>query len=91
MVLRRRAHCNQLFLKKIKVKGGLYNETLLGYIVPALYIFSGSLCSVRKITGIVTDRESKEPLIGASIVLEGTALGSATDIDGRFVIVNVPR
>ena len=43
-----------------------------------------------KITGIVTDRESKEPLIGASIVLEGTALGSATDIDGRFVIVNVP-
>ena len=29
-------------------------------------------------------------MIGASIVLEGTALGSATDIDGRFVIVNVP-
>jgi len=43
-----------------------------------------------KITGQVTDRETKEPLIGANIVLEGTALGASTDVNGNYTILNVP-
>lgn len=43
-----------------------------------------------KISGKVVDRETKEPLVGATIVLQGTALGASTDIDGRYVILNVP-
>ncbi len=31
-----------------------------------------------------------EPLIGANVILRGTVLGSATDMDGRFSIRNVP-
>ncbi len=42
------------------------------------------------ITGYVTDLETGEPLIGANVVLEGTSLGSATDITGKFYIPNVP-
>ena len=31
----------------------------------------------------------KEPLIGASVVIEGTTVGAITDIDGNFRIENV--
>lgn len=39
----------------------------------------------RTITGRVLD-ERQEPLIGASITVEGTDVGAITDIDGRFSI-----
>jgi outer membrane receptor protein involved in Fe transport len=43
-----------------------------------------------KITGRVVDKESKEPLIGVNILLEGTTIGASTDIDGKYLILNVP-
>jgi len=43
-----------------------------------------------KITGVVVDDENGEPLIGANVVLDGTYLGAASDIDGTFVISDVP-
>ncbi len=43
-----------------------------------------------KIAGTVRDSKSKEPLIGASVKLEGTTLGAKTDINGNYVILNVP-
>src|SRR6056297_3244449 len=43
-----------------------------------------------KIAGKVTDRETGEPLIGANVVIEGTDRGSATNINGEYVILNVP-
>jgi len=42
-----------------------------------------------KIVGTVTDAHSGEPLIGANVVLEGTLLGTAADIDGNLLILNV--
>lgn len=43
-----------------------------------------------KIVGSVKDKNSGDPLIGANVVLEGTNFGAATDIDGYFVIINIP-
>lgn len=43
-----------------------------------------------KITGVITDAETGETLIGANVIIEGTLMGSATDFDGRYVILNVP-
>ena len=40
----------------------------------------------RQISGVVTD-ENEEPLIGATVLLEGTQIGTATDIDGQFTIL----
>jgi hypothetical protein len=45
---------------------------------------------VGKIQGIVRDAQTGEHLIGANILLEGTTIGAATNIDGFYVIVNVP-
>ena len=42
------------------------------------------------LTGTVTDAQTGEPLIGATILLEGTTLGAATNPDGRYIIENIP-
>lgn len=42
------------------------------------------------ITGTVKDKQTQEPLISVSISLEGTDLGTVTDIDGKFKITNIP-
>lgn len=46
---------------------------------------------VGQIIGTILDEKSGEPLIGASVQLEGTSIGAAADIDGRYVIRNVPH
>ena len=43
-----------------------------------------------KITGTIKDASTGEPLIGVNVVLDGTYLGAASDIDGTFFILNVP-
>ncbi len=43
-----------------------------------------------KISGIVKDKATGEPLPGVNVVLKGTFLGASTDVDGFFVILNVP-
>lgn len=42
------------------------------------------------VTGTVTDSDTKEPLIGASVVAKNGKNGTATDIDGKFTI-NAPK
>ncbi|MGE5401098.1 MAG: TonB-dependent receptor [Ignavibacteriales bacterium] len=43
-----------------------------------------------KIAGKVTDAKTREPMIGANIVLVGTNLGAASDADGNYYILNIP-
>ncbi len=43
-----------------------------------------------KIAGRVTDKKTGEPLPGANVYLEGTVFGSTTDLNGNYVILNVP-
>ena len=40
----------------------------------------------RQITGIVLDKATNEPVIGASVVVKGTNKGTITDLDGNFSI-----
>ncbi len=43
-----------------------------------------------KISGIVRDAETNEPLPGVNVVIVGTIMGGATDEDGHYFIINVP-
>lgn len=45
---------------------------------------------VQTVKGTVLDKDTKEPLIGASVTIKGTTLGVATDLDGNFKIESVP-
>ena len=53
-------------------------------------LFTNSFAGVTgKITGKVFDRDTREPLAGANVRIEGTNLGAATDHKGEFFILNV--
>lgn len=56
------------------------------YLIPMM-LYAGT---TGKISGKITDAVTNEPLIGVNIVILGTSLGSATDIDGNYVILNIP-
>ena len=42
------------------------------------------------IRGTVLDAKSKQPVIGASVSVDGTAMGTATDLEGKFLLTGVP-
>jgi len=46
--------------------------------------------TVGKITGTIRDAENGLPLGGVNIILEGSSMGAATDMNGYYVILNVP-
>lgn len=43
-----------------------------------------------QIEGVVLDTKTRETLVGAQIRVEGTNIGAATNLNGEFVINNVP-
>lgn len=43
------------------------------------------------ITGKIFDKETNEPLIGASVLIKETLTGATTDFDGNFIIENVGK
>ena len=45
----------------------------------------------RTVKGIVISGDDEEPVVGASVTVVGTQLGANTDLDGKFVIANVPQ
>ena len=60
-------------------------------ILPALLsvLYTLTYAQTGNLIGSVTDAK-KEPLIGATVKVDGTALGAATDIDGKYIIKDVP-
>jgi outer membrane receptor protein involved in Fe transport len=46
--------------------------------------------STGQITGKVTDAANGEVLIGANVIIDGTVLGAAVDLDGNYLIRNIP-
>ena len=62
---------------------------LLGLLLISLISFT--LASpTGKISGKVIDGDTGEPLPGVNVILMGTSIGAATELDGRYVILNVP-
>jgi len=61
-------------------------------VVLALGAFIGSLYAgtTGKITGRVIDKETGDPLPGANVVIVGTKIGTATDLDGYYFLINIP-
>lgn len=51
---------------------------------------SPTLANGGTIKGRVTDKDTKEPLIGANIVVHGYNWGAATDFNGFYEIKNIP-
>jgi hypothetical protein len=53
-------------------------------------IYLSAQTKTGNIRGSVKDKNTQEMLIGAVVVLEGTTIGATADLDGRFLISNIP-
>jgi outer membrane receptor protein involved in Fe transport len=60
---------------------------LSGLLIFASLAFAGS---AGKIKGIITDKETGEPIPGASVQIVGTNQGAQTDLEGKYLISLVP-
>ena len=45
---------------------------------------------ISKVTGVITSADDGQPVIGASVLIKDTGIGTVTDIDGKFVLSNIP-
>lgn len=59
-------------------------------LIIVFIIASLSLKAQNSFKGIIKDSKSKETLIGATAVLQGTTTGGSADINGLVEIVNIP-
>ncbi len=55
-----------------------------------LLIATGYSGTTGKLSGRITDAETKEPIPGANILIEGTTLGAMAGLDGYYFIINIP-
>ncbi|RQW03474.1 TonB-dependent receptor [candidate division KSB1 bacterium] len=63
------------------------------YLILALaLLLAGSLFAgtTGKISGKILDADTNEPLPGANIVVEGSTMGDASDLEGDYNIINLP-
>lgn len=44
----------------------------------------------KTISGVVISEEDNQPVVGASILVKGTSIGTTTNMDGKFTIGNAP-
>ena len=56
------------------------------FLVP-VFLFGGT---TGKISGRIVDKDTNDPLPAVNVIIVGTTLGAATDMDGEFFILNVP-
>lgn len=64
-------------------------QVVLAFLLLLVPLFIAAT-SVGRIKGTVVDDKTGEPLYGVSIQIEGTTMGAKSNIDGNFVIKNLP-
>lgn len=62
-----------------------YSFLALMALIPMLFY------AQRTVTGVVRDKDGGESLPYASVIVKGTTLGTTTNLDGFFTILNVPE
>jgi hypothetical protein len=67
----------------------LYNFSIIATLFFLFASVSIAQTGVGKLSGLITDADTKEPLIGANVLIEGTSVGAATDINGEYFILNI--
>ncbi|MFM8361063.1 MAG: TonB-dependent receptor plug domain-containing protein, partial [Haliscomenobacter sp.] len=55
-----------------------------GFLLLAALLMTSAVFA--QVKGVVLDADSGEPLVGASILVKGTSVGTLTDLDGAFTI-----
>ncbi len=69
------------------IKGLIVASSTLALIFSTSTLWGGT---TGKISGSVVDEASGAPLIGANVVIVGTSMGAAADVEGDYFIINIP-
>jgi len=56
----------------------------LTMLLACLFLMIGGVIAQTKVSGTVTSQEDGQPVIGASVLVVGTQVGTVTDANGRF-------
>lgn len=59
-------------------------EKRLMLFIAAFFLMIGTALAQTKVNGTVTSQEDGQPVIGASVLVVGTQVGTVTDADGHF-------
>jgi len=62
-------------------------KILFLFLFAPFIIYSGT---TGKLAGTIKDAQTGESLVGANVIIEGTSFGSATNVNGEYVILNIP-
>jgi outer membrane receptor protein involved in Fe transport len=62
-------------------------KILFLFLFTPFIIYSGT---TGKLAGTIKDAQTGESLVGANVIIEGTSFGSATNVNGEYVLLNVP-
>ena len=60
----------------------------LAILVPG--VLSAQATATGAVTGRVSDARSQQPVLGATVSVDGTLIGGATGADGRYRLTGVP-
>jgi TonB-dependent receptor len=72
-------HLGQTFCRRAVLIGGIL-----------FFMAAQSLMATGTIKGKVVDKDTKEGLPGANVIIKGTSVGTASDLNGMYSIPNVP-
>ncbi|MDR3628534.1 MAG: TonB-dependent receptor [Ignavibacteriaceae bacterium] len=61
----------------------------ISILILSVILSTNAFSQTGKIAGKVLDAGSKEPIVGANVVLVGTTMGAATDLDGTYTILDI--
>jgi len=70
----------------------IYKNKLCPVFIIAFLLLSQSYMFAQSgsLKGRVYDKESNGPLVGTNIIVKGTSLGAAADLNGNYIIRNIP-
>lgn len=61
------------------------------FITLCVFSVGSALGQVKQVTGVVTSADDKQPIPGASVYIkESPTIGASTDINGKFILKNIP-
>jgi len=76
----------------INVRREIMTKTYSNFIIVLFIVFFSQhlFGADGRIQGFITDATTNDVLQGANVIFEGTSIGTATDLDGAYLITDIP-
>ncbi len=69
----------------MRKKINIWNKVVITNII--IFLFNSlAIAAGGKLVGKVIDKNTREPLVGVSVIIEGINMEAATDIEGEYLV-----